>query len=391
MKKIHFYTAILLILIFSESKLVAQRKTTFTINWSLLASLPQSAKTQTAGLAGAFVGVNGHTMWMAGGANFSNGLPWEGGTKILHDSIFVFQRKGQHAVCLPQRNRLPFAVAYGVSIPLQNEVACIGGQTNTGFSAKAFMARLTDGSPSLIIKNLPDLPTGVVNAAGACTANKIYIAGGETATGVVSSFLCLDLSAAVPQWKKLADLPKAVSHAMLVTQSYKNQTALYLIGGRRKAPSGISEFFASVYRYNIDTDTWESCASLPYPLSAHTGVANGTRHILVLGGDKGLVFGKVEKALVAIEKETDAPKKALLIKEKNEWQNTHPGFSREILLYNTETDTWKNTGSLPFPTPVTTQAFSWGNDIVLPSGEIKAGVRSPDIWIGKITHHVKKQ
>lgn len=391
MKKIHFYTAILLILIFSESKLVAQHKTAFTINWSLLASLPQPAKAQTAGLAGAFVGVSGHTMWMAGGANFSNGLPWEGGTKILHDSIFIFQRKGQHAVLLPQRNRLPFAVAYGVSIPLQNGVACIGGQTNTGFSAKALMVGLTDGSPSLIIKNLPDLPTGVANAAGACIGNKIYIAGGETATGVVSSLLCLDLSAAVPQWKKLADLPQAVSHSMLVAQHDQSQTALYLIGGRRKEQSGISKFFATVYRYNIQTDKWDTCASLPYPLSAHTGVANGTGHILVLGGDKGLVFAKVEKAMVAIEKETDAGKKALLIKEKNEWQNTHPGFSREILCYHTETDTWENVGSLPFPTPVTTQALTWGNEIVLPSGEIKAGVRSPDIWIGKITHHAKKK
>ena len=391
MKKILLHTAILLTLIFSITNVVAQNKTASTIKWSLLASLPQPVKGQTSGLAGAFTGAGGQTMWIAGGANFSNGLPWEGGTKILHDTIFFFHRKGQHAALLPQRKRLPFAVAYGVSIPIQNGVACLGGQTNTGLSEKAFIAKLTDGIANLTIENLPDLPTGVANAAGTVAGNKIYIAGGETATGVVSSFLCLDLSAAQSRWKKLADLPQAVSHTMLVAQSYKNETALYLIGGRRKERSGISEFFAAVYRYNIKTDTWESCASLPYPLSAHTGVTNGTQQILVLGGDKGLVFGKVEKALVAIEKETDAAKKAQLIKEKNEWQHTHPGFSREILVYNTDKDIWENAGSLPFPTPVTTQAFTWGKDIVLPSGEIKAGVRSPDIRIGKITDHVKKK
>jgi len=391
MKKILLHTAILLTLIFPESTIVAQNKASFTINWSLLASLPQPVKAQTAGLAGAFTGASGKTIWIAGGANFSNGLPWEGGTKILHDTIFFFHRKGQHAALLPQRNRLPFAVAYGVSIPMQKGVACIGGQTNTGFSEKAFIAKLTDDAANLTIENLPDLPTGVANAAGTVAGNKIYIAGGETVTGVVSSFLCLDLSTTQPRWKKLADLPQAVSHTMLVAQSYKNETALYLIGGRRKERSGISEFFATVYRYNSKADTWESCAPLPYPISAHTGVTHGTQQILVLGGDKGLVFGKVEKALVAIEKETDAAKKAQLIKEKNEWQNTHPGFSREILLYNTDKDTWETAGSLPFPTPVTTQAFTWGKDIILPSGEIKAGVRSPAIWIGKITDHVKKK
>lgn len=391
MKKIFFHTATFLILISSSITLAAQSKDPVSINWSLLGTLPRPTNGQHAGLAGAFVGACGPYMWIAGGANFSNGLPWEGGTKVLHDTVFYFQRNSQQAVLLPQRSRLPFAVAYGTSIRVPNGVACIGGQTATGFSEKVFLATLAEQSGLLVFEHLPDLPSGLANAAGAFAGNRLFVAGGENEKGVVSSLLTLDLASDTPQWKKLADIPHAVSHSLLVAQAYRNKTYLYLIGGRRKDISGISELYAAVYRYSIEADKWELCAPLPYPLSAHTGVAYGSENILVMGGDKGVVFGKVERALAAIEKESDPVIKARLIKEKNELQNTHPGFSREILQYNTETDVWNKAGDLPFPTPVTTQAINWGIDIVLPSGEIKAGVRTPEIWIGRIAGQVMKK
>lgn len=391
MKKIFFHTATLLTLISSSVTLAAQGKDPVSINWSLLGTLPQPANGQHAGLAGAFIGACGPYLWIAGGANFSNGLPWEGGTKVLHDTVFYFHRNSQQAVLLPQRSRLPFAVAYGTSIRVPNAVACIGGQTATGFSEKAFLAKLSEQTGSLVLEDLPDLPYGLANAAGALAGNRLFVAGGENEKGVASSLLMLDLSADKPAWKTLADLPHAVSHTLLVAQTYRNKTYLYLVGGRRKDVSGISELYATVYRYVIDADKWELCAPLPYPLSAHTGLACGSENIFVLGGDKGVVFGKVERALAAIEKESDPVIKARLIKEKNELQNTHPGFSREILQYDTETDVWNRAGDLPFPTPVTTQAINWGIDIVLPSGEIKAGVRTPDIWIGRIAGQVKKK
>lgn len=259
MKKIFFHTATFLILISSSITLAAQSKDPVSINWSLLGTLPRPTNGQHAGLAGAFVGACGPYMWIAGGANFSNGLPWEGGTKVLHDTVFYFQRNSQQAVLLPQRSRLPFAVAYGTSIRVPNGVACIGGQTATGFSEKVFLATLAEQSGLLVFEHLPDLPSGLANAAGAFAGNRLFVAGGENEKGVVSSLLTLDLASDTPQWKKLADIPHTVSHSLLVAQAYRNKTYLYLIGGRRKDISGISELYAAVYRYSIEADKWELC------------------------------------------------------------------------------------------------------------------------------------
>jgi hypothetical protein len=76
--------------------------------------------------------------------------------------------------------------------------------------------------------------------------------------------------------------------------------------------------------------------------------------ILILGGDDG--------ALVNFE-----PKSA------------HPGFPREVLAFDTKSQTWSKVGEVPFSL-VTTNAVLWNNDIVIPGGEARPGVRSPQVW-----------
>jgi N-acetylneuraminate epimerase len=77
--------------------------------------------------------------------------------------------------------------------------------------------------------------------------------------------------------------------------------------------------------------------------------------------------------------------KALLNKEKIKVQSSHPGFCRQVLTYDTEKDKWKEGSCIPFEVPVTTTAISWDGQVVIPSGEIRAGVRTPHILTAKIS------
>lgn len=83
--------------------------------------------------------------------------------------------------------------------------------------------------------------------------------------------------------------------------------------------------------------------------------------------------------IIAINAEEDVLKKQRLIEQKNKLQSSHPGFSKEILAYNIKEDKWTIAGQISFDSPVTTTAVIWGNKVMLPSGEIKAGVRTPQI------------
>ena len=105
---------------------------------------------------------------------------------------------------------------------------------------------------------------------------------------------------------------------------------------------------------------------------------------MIFGGDKGETFHKTEKFIAAIHSEKDDAKKTALIQQKNTLQSSHPGFSKEILMYNAEPDEWTVVGCIPFDSPVTTNAVIWEDKVIIPSGEIKAGVRTPQILSAKL-------
>ena len=123
---------------------------------------------------------------------------------------------------------------------------------------------------------------------------------------------------------------------------------------------------------------------MPYELSAGTGIMINANDIILFGGDNGVTFHKVETLIAAINAEKDETKKQQLILQKNKLQSEHPGFSKEVLLYNIKNDTWEIIDTIPFNTPVTTTVVKWKSRVIIPSGEIKAGVRSPKILEIKI-------
>ena len=127
-------------------------------------------------------------------------------------------------------------------------------------------------------------------------------------------------------------------------------------------------------------------ASLPYPLSAGTAWSDAECNIFLFGGDAGITFNKTEELIFAISKEEDPGKREMLNQQKAALQAAHPGFSGEVLHYNACDDEWSVAGRLPFDAPVTTTAVATRNgEVIIPSGEIRAGVRSPLILQGKFS------
>ena len=106
--------------------------------------------------------------------------------------------------------------------------------------------------------------------------------------------------------------------------------------------------------------------------------------LLLFGGDKGATFHRTEELIAAINHCKDESEKQRLTEEKAKLQTAHPGFSKEILSYDITGNTWQMIGTLPYETPVTTTAVKWNECFILPSGEVKAGVRSPHILVAKI-------
>ena len=338
---------------------------------------------QSLGFAGPITGTNNGIFIVAGGANFPELMPWQGGKKFYYKDVFVYTRKNQQ-ISFKKSSQLPFNIAYAACCSSVEGIFFAGGENENGIMNSAYLLNWNNQKESIDTKILPALPFALTNASAVAINNIIYVAGGETAISVSNKLLALDLHNLNKGWQFLPNIPKAVSHAVMTVLSDGKKAKLYLIGGREKKQSGISELFKSVFEFNIQASTWSEKTSLPYSLSAATGVSFGFNDMLVFGGDDGKTFHQVELFLAAINNEKDSLKKQAIIQQKNTLQAAHPGFSKNILRFNLPTNTWTLIDSIHFDIPVTTTAVDCDGMVLIPSGEIRAGVRSPKILSVKI-------
>jgi N-acetylneuraminate epimerase len=372
-----FHISLFLLSMFFTAAIHAQKKQELSLQWNVAAELPVAANGQPAlGFAGMVAGVHNNKLIIAGGANFPEAMPWNGGKKKYYDDVYVYVKKGNRFI-LQQKSKLSFSIAYAASCTTPKGIVFAGGENENGLSKNVYL--LTINKATVTTESLPELPFAVTNASITAIDDKVYLAGGETATEASSQFLVLDLNNAAAGWKQLPQLPKPVSHTVLLAI----KSHIYLVGGRKKNSNDISDLYSSVFEFDIRTNQWDEKQQLPYALSAGTGAVYQNK-ILLFGGDKGATFYRTEELIATINAATDETTKKKLTDEKTALQSAHPGFSKEILAYDILYDNWQIIGNIPYATPVTTTAVQWKECFILPSGEVKAGIRSQHVLAVKV-------
>lgn len=351
--------------------------------WSVAGKIPDRPNgTKSLGLAGPVTGISNNRLIVGGGSNFPNGAPWEGGTKKYYDKVSVFKKEGDTIVSVNQNLHLPFPIAYSANCTTDKGVVVAGGQNGDRILDEVWLLIWDTDKQKLDIQSLPSLPQPLTAGRISVIKNRVYLVGGQNEKGVSDQLYRLDLNQRQSGWDTLAQLPKPVTHTVLYANA--NENKLYIVGGRKSNKGSTSTLYSDVYEYDIKSNKWTQKTSLPYALSAHTGLTWNDSTLLVFSGDRGKTFHATEGLMVKITNEKDPEKKQQLILEKKELQKNHPGFSGDVLAYNTHTNEWRKIDSIPFPGQVTTTAVRWGNDVVIPCGEIRAGVRTPDIVMGGV-------
>jgi cyclically-permuted mutarotase family protein len=372
---------------------MAQDKDLEKISWSVPVQIPPAPGTnKQLGLAGVFTGTSNGVLIIAGGSNFADGaMPWQGGKKLHYDDVFVLEKgsDGSFTWLKPKTKHLPQKIAYGASTTIPEGVVCAGGETETSpGSIDVFIMSWDQEKKDIVFKTLPSLPLLLSNACMTSIGRVIYLMGGESEGKPSAKCFTLNVADKDLQWKAFVDLPVAMSHSAAVTQSNGKYPCIYVIGGRSAAPSGISDLHGYTFCYDPLHHKWTKLGNVidgkqPINISAATAVAVGKHDILLIGGDKGTIFHQIEtyNALIAKAK-TDEEKQGLQ-QQKLGLLNNHLGFSKDFYLFNTINHVWKKVGELPFYGQVTTTAVTWNNAVFIPGGEIKPGIRTAAISMGK--------
>jgi N-acetylneuraminic acid mutarotase len=202
--------------------------------------------------------------------------------------------------------------------------------------------------------------------SAALVGQTLYVAGGQesmTATEALKNFWALDLEDESPAWRTLKPWP---GPGRILAVAAARGRSVYLFSGAELVvgEDGGTErrYLTDAYRYDVGIG-WARVADLPRPAVAAPSPAMvlGAGRILLFGGDDGANAGK-----------------ALELKDE------HPGFPRSILAYDPQADAWSAAGEMPAG-HVTTPLVYWRGMHVLPSGEIRPGVRSPKVLAVKPT------
>ena len=347
-----------------------------SIRWSQLANLPD-----TNGVAGCFAGVcndpaGSDMLIVAGGANFPEQPPWEGGEKVWHDTVWAL---ADPTAAWQPAGRLPRPLGYGIAVSYAGQLWCVGGGDRETHCATSFALQWNPTTSRVQVSDnaLPPLPQPVAFGAGILVGSRLYVAGGQvspTATEALGLFCSVDLAAladdgAPPTWQLHRPWP-GPPRILPVLGSQAGK--VYLFSGAELLPAveqpgtASRRFLRDAFVYDPASDSWSDITGPPRPLVAapSPAVPVGFSQLLVLPGDDGELFGQ-------------------------ELADRHPGFPRGLLQYDTITDRWQAAGSLPaLVTPaataaavVTTPTVSWRGQTVIPSGEVRPGVRTPTVRV----------
>jgi N-acetylneuraminate epimerase len=323
-----------------------------SLHWLQLPSLPDPI-----GFAGPFAGTSGGALIVAGGANFPDGMPWEGGQKVWYDSIFVLSKPQAHWLT---GFKLPRAIAYGVSISAPEGVLCAGGSDAHQHFRDVFLLSWRNGK--IETRNYPPLPRPMANGCGALVGNTFYLAGGiekPDAGNPLHTFWSIDITERNPSWRELEPWP---GPARMLAVAGESDGAFFLFSGVQlsgdSAGKPVRHYLQDAYRF-APREGWKRISDLPRPAAAAPSPAiQGNGQLLIVSGDDGTQVNFEPKS-------------------------KHPGFPKNILAYDLSSDRWTRLADSPL-SRATAPVVEWNGLAIIPNGETKPGYRTPEIWALKL-------
>ena len=320
--------------------------------WRQLPSYPREK-----GVAGVLAGHHDGVLIAAGGANFPDQPPWEGGKKKTYADIQVW-RPGEQT--WRSAGELPEPRGYAAVISAPAGVLAIGGENAERVFTDSLWLRW-DGHQAHTSVG-PALPFATTSPAAVQMDGYVYVAAGFTADIprlTRAAFWRLDLRDPSAGWSELPVWP-GPSRAQAVMAALEG--AVYLFSGIEVAAGSDGKphvnYLTDAYRFRPGHG-WEKLPDLPHSVVAAPSpapVSDITRRIFVLGGVDGRLAGKQPR-------ETRVPS--------------------AIEYLDVAAESWKRLPD-PWPDPVVTApAVHWGDEWIIVSGEIMSGVRTPHVWSWK--------
>ena len=358
----------------SNSPNVLDSKVDKKILWEVGGRLPaQTGMDKNIGTAGLLYGsLANKYIVVGGGANFPEESVLNGGDKKTYSDVYMLEDKNGVLEVIEHIN-LENEIGYGASVTTEDGIYYIGGSSNPEADDDILFITLKDNK--LNVEKIGDLPFTLQNGVAVYKDNKLYIITGKQ--GGKGSNKVYEYDLASKESKELAPVPNEESRTQAVAQLLNGN--IYVFSG------GDSIAYTDGYKYNFDNDTWEQVSDVELnnegiSLLGAVSVKINETEMLVIGGFNKAIYDNAVYNLGTLQG-------TALAGFRQGYFGADPyefNWNSNILIYNSESDTWKTIGEVPFDAPCGEGLILIGNKIYSINGEIKPGIRTDKMYVGTI-------
>ena len=294
------------------------------------------------GLSGLYAGKIGERLFVAGGCNFPDKPLTEGGKKKFYDEIWALGDEGWDLM-----GTLPEPSAYGAYLCSDDGILIMGGANADGTSDKVWLLSSENGT-----EELDPLPKPLEQAAWYFINGRIYLAGGLSNGEPSLEVFSFDDG----EWTAIATLPRPLVQGIATMSG----DTLCIWGG---FDPPAKEAVAGGYALDLKTGEWS-------PLQAGcTFVGASPLDGYATGGCDTEIFTAAQHL----------SGEALL--EYQLQPIEYYRFRPELLRFNPESLQWELVAQYPHLARAGAAIARYGNGIVTVGGELKPGVRTPEVWM----------
>ncbi len=330
------------------------------------------------GVSACFAGTMQGKMIMAGGCNFPEAPAVKGGKKRFYSGIYVAGLNSNSELQWKKGGDLTVPAAYGVTISAGNKLLFIGGTNERGSLTSVYCLNFSK-KQDLQIEMLPPLPYPMDNMTGAIIGKTVYVAGGKVNGKPSSSMFYLQLDKLNEGWHTAPSIPGSPRiQAVMAAQSGN----LYLWGGFTPTFDGYEpKLMTDGYKFSSKTNRW---TKLSAPIDNHGKVVSlGGGVASTINDSLILCTGGVDKDIFLAALQREFRLKGDEAKRKAAEYLSHPAawyrLNNKILLYNTLRDKWQIIAENALMARAGASIVGDKNTFYLINGELKPGIRTPEI------------
>ena len=225
------------------------------------------------------------------------------------------------------------------------------------------------------MRDWPTLPQGIKQGVCGIWEGRVYVGLGSAGSAIYR----LDLDDPRAGWQACAPFPGPAREGAAFAM---DAGRLVVMGGAGKpaadAPSPV--VLTDIHLYDTQTDRWTKAAgTTPVGLLGATAWGLGGGRILCAGGYNKPLFDTFVRALAEIDPVADPERHQAHVAGYMGMRPEDYRWNDRLWLYDIAADAWRDMGAKPGLPTTGAALLADGLDALLVNGEVKPGLRSPDV------------